>query len=160
MLAESGVSLRRIESRVTEISAFRGKAEGLAQALGLPPPGRFVVADGVTKIAYRPGCWLLLDALSDLSAFADQAAIIDQSHGKHVFALEGPQARDLLMRGCRLDLRDGAFPAGATGTTIIGQLTVTLLCDAPDSAYRLLVGASFAEALADWLRRVAAHCPA
>jgi sarcosine oxidase gamma subunit len=86
-------------------------------------------------------------------------ATIDQSHGKLVFHLEGPNARALLMRGCRLDLRDQAFPFSTTGTTIIRQITVTLLCDSPGSRYRLIVGSTFADALVDWLRRTAAHLP-
>jgi Sarcosine oxidase, gamma subunit family len=86
-------------------------------------------------------------------------AIIDQSHGKLVFRLEGSNARALLMRGCRLDLRDRSFPNGTTGTTIIGQITVTLLCDSPGNQYRLIVGSTFADALTQWLRRAAAHLP-
>jgi heterotetrameric sarcosine oxidase gamma subunit len=165
-----GLSLRRLPHVVTEIAAFRGERKRLAEALGvaLPQPGSFVGTKAGTLLAYRPECWLLLkpsgpedsEALAASPSWSAFAAIIDQSHGKKVFALQGVKACDLLMRGCRLDLREKAFPTGSTGTTIIGQITVTLLCDAPGEHYRLIVGSTFASAFVDWITRTAAHLPA
>jgi heterotetrameric sarcosine oxidase gamma subunit len=161
-----GFTLKRLPARLFEISAFRGEGETLKAALDLPSQGQFRESYGLNVIAFRPDCWIALQTASEnaqgisqllAKIDASKAATIDQSHGKLVFSLYGKNARALLMRGCRLDLRDASFPSGSTATTLIGQITASILCDVPGTEYRLLVGSSFASSLVDWLRRMAGH---
>jgi len=63
--------------------------------------------------------------------------------------LAGAGARELLTRGCRLDLDRGAFPPGSAAATLIAQVSVILA--ALDSGFLLLTPATTARHLREWL---------
>jgi sarcosine oxidase subunit alpha len=75
---------------------------------------------------------------------------VDVSAQRTTLELRGPRARDVLMTGCALDLYPMVFPVGASAQTLLAQAQVILHHAAPDT-YRILVRASFARYLADWL---------
>jgi heterotetrameric sarcosine oxidase gamma subunit len=54
------------------------------------------------------------------------------------------------MTGCALDLHPTVFPVGASAHTLVAQAQVVLHRTAAET-YRLLVRASFAGYLTDWL---------
>ena len=60
--------------------------------------------------------------------------------------------RDVLAKGCSIDLHPRVFGRGSSAQTVLGQAGVVLLAlsDAGD-AYAVLVRSSFAGYLADWL---------
>jgi heterotetrameric sarcosine oxidase gamma subunit len=151
-----GLAVTRWHGPVAELTAPPGSVAALIKALDLPGPGRFDARPAATCMAFRPRTWLILGEIATAPR-SIAAVMVDQSHGKLVFLLEGQSARALLMRGCRIDLRDASFPQGAATTTVIGQITVTLLCDHPGRSYRLVVGSSFAHALLSWIKRTARH---
>jgi heterotetrameric sarcosine oxidase gamma subunit len=75
---------------------------------------------------------------------------VDVSAHRTTLELSGPRSRDVLMTGCSLDLHPSVFMVGACAQTLLAQAQVVLHRTAPDT-YRLLVRASFARYLADWL---------
>lgn len=89
----------------------RASGQGDVQALWLGPE-RWLV---VTPAARRPSA---ADALAQALTSA-QAAIIDLDHARTVLRLAGRNARDVLAKGCLLDLHPAAFPAGACAQTAL-----------------------------------------
>ncbi|MGY1639011.1 sarcosine oxidase subunit gamma [Geodermatophilus sp. SYSU D00742] len=66
--------------------------------------------------------------------------------------LTGPRVRDVLAKGCSIDLHPRVFGRGSSAQTVLGQAGVVLLAlsDAGDDVL-VLVRSSFAGYLADWL---------
>jgi sarcosine oxidase subunit gamma len=82
---------------------------------------------------------------------------VDLSAARTTVLVAGDRARDLLAHGCALDLHPSRFPAGRCAQTMLAQAAITLVCVDPEPAYWLLVRASFARYLADWLVDAAAE---
>jgi sarcosine oxidase subunit gamma len=145
---------------ILEIAAFRAQAPALAQrarAAGwaLPPLGRVADSGDGLALAVRPERWLLLlpSAGTPLTEWqrrcADAGAAVEHSAGLAAFLLAGPPAREVLRRGCRLDLDPGAFPIGTAAATSMAQVAVTLA--ALPGGFLLLTPASTAEHFEEWL---------
>ena len=61
-------------------------------------------------------------------------------------------SRDVLAKGCSLDLHPSVFGPGAAAQTTLGLAAVVLIpLDDNGTDYRILVRSSFAGYLADWL---------
>ena len=88
------------------------------------------------------------------------AAVVDLSDAQVCVLVEGPAARDVLARLVPLDLRDVAFPEGATARSLVNHMTATLTRVAPDAwevmAMRSMAGTLVHE-LACAMRGVAAR---
>jgi sarcosine oxidase subunit gamma len=77
---------------------------------------------------------------------------VDVSGQRTTLRLRGSASREVLGKGCALDLHRRAFGEGAAAQTILGQAGVILLAvDGSGFDYRILVRSSFARHLADWL---------
>lgn len=79
------------------------------------------------------------------------ASAVDVSAQRTTIDLTGPNARDVLAHGCSLDLHPHSFGPGRCAQTTLAKAQVVLhqLDAAP--TYRVLVRASFATYLAEWL---------
>ncbi|MDO9415034.1 sarcosine oxidase subunit gamma [Pararhizobium sp.] len=106
-----------------------------------------------------PGEWLAVsleltpDGLrAALSAdLGDAAHIIDQSHGRALLRLSGPNARRILAKGVGVDLALEAFSEGHSANVLCGHIATNLACVGPDT-FELLVMRSFAESLYEDLK--------
>jgi sarcosine oxidase subunit gamma len=111
-----------------------------------------------------PDAWLLTcppDALArcidDLrAALADvHAAIVDVSDGRVGLRLAGPNARDVLAKGCPLDLHPRAFAVGRCAQSLLAKASVLLHLLDDDAGrgptFDLYVARSFAPYLWAWL---------
>ena len=79
-------------------------------------------------------------------------AAVDVSAQRTTVRLRGTHARDVLAKGCALDLHPTAFGVGAAAQTMLGLAAVVLIpLDSKGTDYRILVRSSFAGYLADWL---------
>src|SRR6266851_6562251 len=80
-----------------------------------------------------------------------RATVSDLSASRAIIEITGKRARDLLEKGCGLDLHPRAFGPGCCAQTLFAKLPVILdqLSAAP--AYRLFVRRSSARWLAEWL---------
>lgn len=90
-------------------------------------------------------------ALREAIAGHDGAAV-DVSAQRTTLRLTGARSRDVLAKGCSLDLHPTVFTPGAAVQTMLGQAAVVLIPLNDDGTqYRILVRSSFASYLAEWL---------
>jgi sarcosine oxidase subunit gamma len=82
----------------------------------------------------------------------EPVSVVDVSAQRTTLALGGPRVRDLLAQGCTLDLHAREFGVGDCAQTMLAHAPVVLLRrDGDDPAFWVLVRASFASYLLDWL---------
>ena len=153
-------------SAVVELAALQGRMQGVAErcaarGVTLPACGRAVYGGGTLALCVRPARWLLLSAPAApgvcaqawREACAGAAAVIDHSSGLDGICLQGPQARTVLARGCRLDLDPQCFPAGHAAATPMAQVA-TILAALP-AGLLILTPASTARHFREWLAAAA-----
>ena len=80
---------------------------------------------------------------------AEHASVVDVSAQRTTLELSGPRVLDLLAAGCAIDLHPRVFGPGDCVQTTLAHAPVVLL--RRDAAFWVLVRASFAAHLADWL---------
>ncbi|MFG1922917.1 sarcosine oxidase subunit gamma [Cryptosporangium sp. NPDC048952] len=80
---------------------------------------------------------------------AGEDVVTDVSAQRIQLHLTGEHARDVLAKGCAIDLHPTVFPAGSAAQTRLGQAGVILL--SLTEGYLVIVRSSFAGYLADWL---------
>ena len=100
-----------------------------------------------------PDEWLVLTTTAERSMRASSlrefGSVTDVSAQRTVLALSGPRARDLLARGCAIDLHPSVAPVGTCVSTLLAQTGVIVVVE-PDELL-LVVRSSFASYLAAWL---------
>lgn len=137
-------------------------AAAVADALGaaLPGPNAVVRAGELAALWLGPDEWLLVAPDGGQAALrarlapaleGTHATVVDVSAQRAVIELAGTAARDVLAKGCRLDLHPRAFGPGRCAQTALARTGVILWQRSDDPAYWLLIRASFAEYLAEWL---------
>jgi sarcosine oxidase subunit gamma len=128
----------------------------------LPTTPSTYVGDGtLTAIWMGPDEWLItgggrsaatLETELRAAVGEDGGAAIDVSAQRTTLRLSGPDAREVLAKGCSLDLHPTVFRKGTAAQTMLGLAGVVLIAlDDAGTDYRILVRASFARYLADWL---------
>jgi len=139
-----------------------GAEASAALGVDLPTtPNTWVPADAGRAVWLGPDEWLLsstTEAPEDLEARVRAAVVplggaaTDVSAQRIGLRLTGKRVRDLLAKGCSIDLHPRVFGRGSSAQTALGQAGVVLLAlsDAGDD-YAVLVRSSFAGYLADWL---------
>ena len=133
--------------------------------LALPTePNTTAEAGGLLALWLGPDEWLVVtppDAQTSLAASLEAAldgrhvSVTDVTGGQTVIALSGPSARDVLAKGCPLDLHPLVFQPGDCAQTLLGKANVTLRCVDDTPAYELIVRRSFADYAALWLHDAA-----
>jgi sarcosine oxidase subunit gamma len=164
--AHSGVHLRevpflaQVNLRVDPTSPAAGR---IGDALGAPLPTDPNTVTTVAELLVMwlgPDEWLIVGPDGQApqleaqlrSALADQpGSVVDVSANRTTLELSGPAARQVLEKGCPLDLHPRAFTPGTCAQTLLARANVVLhqVDDAP--TYRILVRPSFADYLAEWL---------
>ena len=99
-----------------------------------------------------------LEARIRSAAVAAGGAAADVSAQRIVVRLTGPRVRQLLAKGCAIDLHPRVFGFGDSAQTTLGRAGIVLLGPS-DAGYDfvVLVRSSFAGYLADWLLDAAAE---
>jgi sarcosine oxidase subunit gamma len=124
-------------------------------------PNTWVPAGAGRAVWLGPDEWLLTStnqAPEELEAGVRAAVlplggtVADVSAQRIGLRLTGPRARDVLAKGCSIDLHPRVCPRGISAQTTLGQAGVVLLAlsDIGDE-YLVFVRSSFAGYLADWL---------
>ncbi|MDT5184173.1 MAG: sarcosine oxidase, subunit gamma [Mycobacterium sp.] len=139
-------------------------AQAAAELLGveLPTTASTYAKSGDTTVIWQgPDEWLVTGtalAGPELEARLREAvaphggAAVDVSGQRTTLRLSGSHSRDVLAKGCALDLHPRAFGEGIAAETRLGQTGVILLAvDGSGADYHMLVRSSFARYLADWL---------
>ncbi|MER7202010.1 sarcosine oxidase subunit gamma [Streptomyces sp. CB01635] len=148
-----------VNLRVNPASAAAIRVE---KTLGAPLPrehGETTSSGAHTAFWLGPDEWLVLSqteegvAAAELreALAADPGSVVDVSANRTTLELSGPAARQVLEKGCPLDLHPRVFGPGRAVPTTVGPIAVLLwqVDDAP--TYRLLPRSSFADYLARWL---------
>ncbi|BEP15577.1 sarcosine oxidase subunit gamma family protein [Acidothermaceae bacterium B102] len=139
-----------------------GAAVAALLGAGLPmSPCTAVIAGEYELLWLGPDEWLVvapagrsdeLGASLRSAIGAERGAVTDVSAQRTAVVLRGPGARELLAKGCSIDLHPRVSPRGTCVQTLLAQTGVTLVVhDDTASDFLLLVRASFAVYLAGWL---------
>jgi heterotetrameric sarcosine oxidase gamma subunit len=161
-----GVRIAECAADIIELAAYRGQATALValaaqRAVRLPALGHVERAAAGLALAVRPGRWLLLFAPAEPASLARSwqrssshcAAVIEHSAALSSFHITGEATREMLKRGCRLDLDPAVFPPGTAASTIMAQVPVTLA--ALGGSVLLLAPSSTARHVREWLMATA-----
>ena len=151
---------------IVQLMAAKGQALALAERLGIAGgPGRATTTDELTALPLAPGQWLLIARSGRDGSFARMIAerarglghASDQSHGRACLRLSGAKARELLQKGCRLDIHPRAAGPGFCAQTPIAQIGVLLhqIDDTP--TYDLYLYPGLARSFLEWLEEGAAQ---
>lgn len=146
------LSLRHPLSIVT-VMARQGMGQTVAAALApytaqwAGPEQYFVVAEGQEEGALYRGL---------KSALGGIASVVDQSHGRAVFRIEGPKSRAVLAKGTPVDLYTDEFPLGKSAMTQMAHVGVHLTRIGED-AFDVSVFRGFAGSFWEWITQQSAE---
>lgn len=146
-------------------SGFLEAVKGVV-GVGLPLEPNTAIEDGqCTAIWLGPDEWYVVTpagAERDLAARLDEAlagrhfAVNDVTGNYTTIDLEGPNARDVLEKGCTLDLHPRAFGKGQCAQTLLAHAGV-LIRPGGEGSFELIVRRSFADYVFVWLEDAAAE---
>lgn len=144
-------------------------ADPLGRAFGVSwpvEPNTMTTHDGYSVLWTAPGQWVIMDCPA--ATVVERAAnacgstlhlVSDVTDGRVGFEVEGALSRDLLSKGCSLDLHPRVFKAGACAQALLAQVPVLLYRPqgAPDATeiFRLYADVSVACHLRGWFRDAA-----
>src|SRR5215471_16887661 len=124
-------------------------------------PNTWVPVGAGRAVWLGPDEWLLtsttetpdeLEALVRAVVLPLGGAAADVSAQRIGLRLTGPRVRDVLAKGCSIDLHPRVFSFGSSAQTTLGQVGVVLLAlSGSGDDYLVLVRSSFAGYLAGWL---------
>lgn len=137
--------------------------DGVAQAVGARPPEKAntVAKGGKNAILWLgPDEWLVvtpkgkqgnIESKLRESLDGQHVSVVDGSDARTTIRLHGADARNVLMKGCPLDLHPRVFGPGQCAQSILAKADVLIhqIDDAP--TYDIYVLCSFSRYLWDWL---------
>jgi len=121
-----------------------------------PPrqPNRATANNGVHALWVAPGEWLLVGEGEEIQI---EAASSDLSHGRTVFRIPANAARQILAKGCPLDLHPSAFPSGSCAQSLLAKADVLIYLHEDGGRFDLYVPRSYADYLWRWLEDAGAE---
>jgi sarcosine oxidase subunit gamma len=143
------------------VSGWRAEVEAFL-GLALPPPGKSAISGARSALWVGSDRWLIVEeGRTGLVAAmeripAETLAVTDLSHARAVLRLSGPCVREVLAKGCAVDLHPRSAGAGACFVTALARHAAILhiVEAATVDAY---VYRSFGQDLVDWLTVAAAE---
>jgi len=167
--AVSHVNVSLLERPLLGYLNLRGspEAEGflaaVEQAISVSLPteaNTFVTAADRTAVWLGPDEWLLITP-PDQQGGVEQAlhaaltgqhvVVTDVSSGYASIEIGGAGARDLLAKGCTIDLHPRAFGVGRSAQTLLAKASVMILQTGEVPTFQITVRRSFAMYLWQWL---------
>jgi sarcosine oxidase subunit gamma len=163
-LSERRAAIAQVMGRKGQDAALRATVTG-ALGLDLPRPGHTAANGSTTAIWIAPDTWLIVRAgpgadglTGDLAAACGAAAsIADQTWGKSIIRISGARARDVLAKGCRIDLHPRVFGPGKSAVTPIAHTHTVLTQIDIVPTFDLIVPSTLARDFVEWLRLSAAE---
>ena len=128
------------------------------------PPDATQMPGAPPLLQVGPQRWLAVDRRDRLESLSATLAtglegfvVTDLSQARTVLRIEGGKARDVLVKGCALDLHPGVFPVGSCAATSVAGLAAVLVAvdDAP--TYDLHVARTYGQYVWEWLCEAAAE---
>ena len=147
---------------------LRGRASNaefmqpVERALGqaLPTRPNTFSADRHQVFWLGPDEWLIVTAAAEAAELAERlkqatsgthASVNDISGGQIALMLKGAKCRDLLAKGCTLDLHPGVFTHGDCAQSGLARANVLLALVDETPTFLIVVRRSFSEYLCRWL---------
>lgn len=163
------VPARQLSVRIDPDLPAAARVEELIGAR-LPSAGQSGSVGEVRVYWLGPDEWLLVGAV-DEPALAELlrpagGAVVDVSGQRTVIEISGPYAREVLAKGCALDLHPRVVSAGFAVPTLLAHVPVIIevrengdqvLGSAAEISAAIIVRTTFARHLADWLLDAAAE---
>jgi sarcosine oxidase subunit gamma len=109
-----------------------------------------------------PDEWLIMTAADDIAELASRlnrataglhAAVNDISGGQVALSLKGHNTRELLAKGCTLDLHASVFSTGCCAQSGLAKANILLACVDDSQTFIIVVRRSFSDYLCRWLHR-------
>ena len=143
---------------------FTSAAEAVL-GFGLPTePNTTAGKGGLLALWLGPDEWLVVtppDAQTSLAQSLETAldgmhvSVTDVTGGQTAITLSGPRAREVLAKGCPLDLHPSVLRPGDCAQTLLAKANITLRCVDASPSFELIVRRSFADYAALWLQDAA-----
>lgn len=149
---------------LVQLFAKKGKEQEVMKALGFETSaGQAASVKGVTYLPVAPAQWLVVADRKKAPAFGEGLAktiagighVSEQTASRVCIRLSGERVRDLMARGCRLDLHPSVASAGFTAQTVMAQIGTTIHQRSDEPVYDLYVYAGFARSFWHWLSETA-----
>ena len=83
--------------------------------------------------------------------------VSEQSDARVIFSLSGPRVREMMQKGCRLDLHPSVTQKGWCAQTQMAQAGVIIHQSDDAPTYDILVYSGFAQHFAEWLAHTGAQ---
>ncbi len=136
---------------VTALEVEMGLAIGAAD--------RTVRADGLLALWLGPGNWLLKPSADCVGRMGELEHRVEVEHSSltdvsdlwFAVSLQGCRSRDLLMKGCALDLDPQVFVPGASAVTQLARVRALIHHVDKSPLYHIYVERSFARYMWTWL---------
>ena len=161
----------RLEERkcltAIQVLAYAGQHETAAAAIGKAlgidcpiVPGTFNSDDHTQVVWNGPNSWIIIagdeeagrkpgELLETIKkAVGEQAAVVDQSHGRCGLRLGGKAARAVMAKNCAIDLHPRTFKAGNCALTPIAHMSALIVQVDNTPSYDLFVARSLARSFA------------
>jgi sarcosine oxidase subunit gamma len=128
--------------------------------------GATLAGAALRVLCIGPAEWLLIwGENTDASPCADierhleshGLAVTDVTNALVTWRVQGPFAREVLSKGCGLDLHPRAFPAGRCARTRFADVLVTLDCLDDSPTFELSAARSYEQYLHAWMMDAAAE---
>jgi sarcosine oxidase subunit gamma len=142
---------------------------GVSKVVGVAPPiaaNTFSELEGDTVYWLGPDEWLIVSAGKPAATLeaelrtalaGSRFAVTDVSGGQTVLVLRGARIRELLAKGCPLDLHVRAFAVGQCAQTHLAKAPILIRLQDSGPAFEIVVRRSFADYLWLWLEDAAAE---
>ncbi|MFP6773368.1 MAG: sarcosine oxidase subunit gamma family protein [Alphaproteobacteria bacterium] len=142
----------------TDLSLWRlyGPAGGFTEDIGieLPQEPNHAIQDGdLSALWLAPGEWLLVDETAGLGARVESAGVrlSDLGHARVVFRLPASLGREVLAKGCPLDLRPAIFPPGRCAQSVLAGVAILVHHLSTGEDMEIYVARSYGRFIHDWL---------
>jgi sarcosine oxidase subunit gamma len=164
LAVRSGLALAMIAARKEKVSETIEAVAALSQARPLDRPS-CAAKNGVAFIGCAPGQWLAVAGGSHAAGFVANltqalgpvASVTDHTSAKTVVRISGARAREVLAKGCPIDLHPRVFKPGDAATTRIVLIGCTLWQVDGTPTYDLAVNSSIVRSFWSWLTASAAE---
>jgi heterotetrameric sarcosine oxidase gamma subunit len=133
---------------IVQIAAFNGSGEAVSAIVGR-------MHDRADVVEIGPGRWWLISADDRAGALdgldAGAAAVVDLSSSRIVVRLRHPRWRDVVAKGCGIDLSSARFVRQSYAATSFARFNVLLRVPDGKEGCDLYVARSCADSLRRWL---------
>lgn len=152
--------------RLSAGNEFAANAAATALGVRLPTPNTWTAGTAGAILWQAYDEWLILTAdgkqraveASLRTALAGtHFALTDVSDLRVALRIEGAEARDVLQKGCAVDLHPRVFTNTTCVTAALARVRVTLRQLSAAPSYEILVERSYARYLRDWLADAASE---